>query len=397
MQGVLSNDGEDEMDKLIYIIYPLLLAALLIGSRVAKKKEWNEEAFSLDQMKMLQGFIAVLIMCHHCGQKNSASWIDERYYTGGMEFFVPIGFVLVSFFTFCSGYGLYKSLKTKKDYLKKSFIAHRILPIIGTGYLVAMIFLLVRILLGENLKLDNNGLWYVLGLKLANPNGWYVIVIPFFYLAFYLAFRFMKSEKAALFAILVFTIAFQFLGASLDHNDWWMRGEWWYNSIHLFVVGIWFAKNEEKLIPEIKKHYKLFLIIGLLLILPLFILSEFLKGVFSYYAEYWNAPDKVFRRVVSLSGEVLFSSVVVLTAFIISLKVKIGNPFLKLMGKITLEFYLIHGLFSELFCFAFDGSLKSFYIKNQLLYVVVVFALGIPSALLIRYVVGMIKKLFAAS
>ena len=378
---------------MIYIIYPLLLAALLIGSKVAGRGKWNEEAFSLDQMKMLQGFIAVLIMFHHCGQKTCASWLDKRYVVPGLEFFVPIGFVLVAFFTFCSGYGLYKSFKNKKDYLKGSFITHRILPVILIGYAVAMIFLLVRFLLGEDLAKGNMLLWYVLGLKLANPNGWYVIVIPFFYLCFFLAFRYIKNEKNALFAVLIFTVAFQLLGASLDHNDWWMRGEWWYNSVHLFVVGIWFAKNEDKILPVIRKRYVLFLVLGLISIIPLYILSEFLKGVFSYYGEYWNAPHLMLRRCVCLLGEMAFSSAVVFTAFIISMKVKIGNGFLKLMGKITLEFYLIHGLYAELFCHHFDDTLKSFYIRNNLLYVLVVFVLGLASALLLRCAENAVRKL----
>ena len=101
----------------IYLVYPILLAVLFVGCKVAKKKEWNEEALSLNQMKAWQGFAALMIMFHHIGQKWSASWIDKKYYVPGLEFFVPIGYVLVSFFIFSSGYGLYKSVHTKKDYL----------------------------------------------------------------------------------------------------------------------------------------------------------------------------------------------------------------------------------------------------------------------------------------
>ena len=55
------------------------------------------------------------------------------------------------------------------------------------------------------------------------------------------------------------------------------------------------------------------------------------------------------------------------------------------MSKITLEFYLIHGLYVELCAYNFDGGVKSpFRIHNLLLYVVVVFALGVPSALLLK-------------
>ena len=115
---------------MIYAVYPLMLLALLWGSRISKKGRWNDEAFSLRQMKAIQGFTALCIMLHHCGQKNSASWIDKKYYVGGLEFFVPSGFILVSFFTFCAGYGLYKSFKTKPGYLENGYFRKHIIPII---------------------------------------------------------------------------------------------------------------------------------------------------------------------------------------------------------------------------------------------------------------------------
>ena len=378
-------------DYLIYLVYPLLLVALLWGCKVSRKGEWNEEAFSLRQMKAIQGFAAVMIMLHHCGQKTSASWIDEQYYIPGLDFFVPIGFVLVSFFTFSAGYGLYKSLKTKPGYLEKGFIRKRIVPIVLMGYAVAYIFLIVRILMGEEIK-GLQWVWYITGLQLSNPNGWYVIVIPFFYLCFYLAFKFIKKEKTALTAVLIFTVAFQLLGASIDHNDWWMRGEWWYNSIHLFVVGIFFAMHEEKIVENIKKHYVLYLILGIIAILVFYVLSEFAKAFFSYYAEYFNAPDKVLRRLICLASEILFSSSVVFVAYLIGMKIKFGNRFLDFMGKITLEFYLIHGLFVELFCYAFVGEMPSlYYIRNSALFILVVFLLAIPSALLLKTVQAKMK------
>ncbi|MBO4679911.1 MAG: hypothetical protein J5626_09585, partial [Lachnospiraceae bacterium] len=66
------------MNYAVYAVYPLMLAALLWGSKRFKKGEWNDEAFSLRQMKAIQGFVALCIMLHHCGQKTSASWIDKR-------------------------------------------------------------------------------------------------------------------------------------------------------------------------------------------------------------------------------------------------------------------------------------------------------------------------------
>ncbi len=380
---------------MIYLVYPLVIIVFLLGSHLYGKGKWNDDAFSLGQMKALQGFIAFIIMFHHCGQRTCASWMDKRYYVAGLEFFVPIGYVLVAFFTFCSGYGLYKSLKNKKDYLSGKFIVHRILPIIITGYVVSMIFLLARYLLGHNIS-SRQLIYYVSGVQLCNPNGWYVIVIPFFYLCFFLAFKFIKNEKTALLAVLLFTVAYQLFGASLDHNDWWVRGEWWYNSIHLFAVGIFFAMNEERIVAHLKKYYTIYFIAGLILIPVLFGLSEFTKAVFSYYGEYSNASHRMLRRLVCLLAEILFSSDVVFWFFLLGMKMKLGNPFLKLMGTVTLEFYLIHGLYVEMFAHHFDEKYRSlYYIRNNAVFVTVVFALGLASALIMKYCGNLVRKLIS--
>ena len=126
---------------MIYLVYPLLLFSLLWNCKISKKKDYNEEAFSLSQMKAIQGFAAICIMLHHCGQKTSASWIDKRYCVPGLGFFVPIGFILVSLFTFCSGYGLYKSFKNKEGYLENRFIRKRIVPIVVLSYAVSFILM----------------------------------------------------------------------------------------------------------------------------------------------------------------------------------------------------------------------------------------------------------------
>ena len=380
---------------MIYLVYPLVIIVFLLGSHLYGKGKWNDDAFSLGQMKALQGFIAFIIMFHHCGQRTCASWMDKRYYVAGLEFFVPIGYVLVAFFTFCSGYGLYKSLKNKKDYLSGKFIVHRILPIIITGYVVSMIFLLARYLLGHNIS-SRQLIYYVSGVQLCNPNGWYVIVIPFFYLCFFLAFKFIQNEMTALLAVLLFTVAYQLFGASLDHNDWWVRGEWWYNSIHLFAVGIFFAMNEERIVAHLKKYYTIYFIAGLILIPVLFGLSEFTKAVFSYYGEYSNASHRMLRRLVCLLAEILFSSDVVFWFFLLGMKMKLGNPFLKLMGTVTLEFYLIHGLYVEMFAHHFDEKYRSlYYIRNNAVFVTVVFALGLASALIMKYCGNLVRKLIS--
>ena len=153
------------MNQLIYLVYPLMAFLLLWGCRLSGKGQWNEEAFSLKQMKALQGFFAICIMLHHIGQKTCAGWLQPKYIIPGLELFVPFGYYFVGFFLFCSGYGLCKSYQTKPDYLK-GFGSKRILPIVLSYYVTGLIFLLERFLMKE--PLDGWKLFfYISGLKLS--------------------------------------------------------------------------------------------------------------------------------------------------------------------------------------------------------------------------------------
>lgn len=371
------------MNLLIYAVYPILAVALFWGARISKKGTWNEEAFSLRQMKALQGFFAVCIMLHHIGQKTCAGWLESFLIIPGLEIFVPYGYYFVGIFLFCSGYGLHKSVLEKPDYLK-GFGNRRILPIILSFYSTGLIFLLARFLMKQ--PLDGwDVLFYASGLKLSNPNAWFVIALPFFYLVFYLAFRHCKKEGRAIACVGLFTFAYMLLGTVIDHNDWWMCGEWWYNSVHFFLIGILFSKYEKRITGHLKKHYVLYFFLFLIGIFLFDAISQYAQAVCSYYGDTWGAPDKIQRRWICLISQILASCAFVFFVFLAGMKVRIGNPFLAFMGKITLEFYLIHGLFLELFSYSFAGVAPSIVrITNVALLVLVVFLPSVPAALLLQ-------------
>ena len=366
-----------------YLIYLLLGALLFLGSSPVGKGQWNEEYTSLKQTKMLQGFTALLIAFHHMSQKTCAPWKPQRYMVHGLDPFIPMGYMLVGFFLFCNGLGLYKSLKSKPNYLH-GFVRRRIVPLIIAYYLSEIIYLALRLIMGQQMT-TTEILWYLSGLHMANANGWYLIVIPFFCLVFWAAFRFCKREGTAILLVFLFTLAYTVLGASIDHqNDWWMRGEWWYNSILLFPLGLLFAKFEAKVTAFFRKGYWLWLVVSIAAVFLLFRASQFLNnGVWGYYG---SGPMKVPHRLMSAAFEWLVSLAYVWTCFLIMMKVRFGNPILKGLSLITLEFYLMHGMFVELFGFNFLELTPSLvYIRNVPLYVAAVLACSVPAALIFRF------------
>ena len=369
----------------MYLFYFFLGLLLFFGAKGAGRGNWNEEYTSLKQTKILQGIMVLGIALHHMAQKTCAPWHPQTYTVHGLDPFIPMGYMMVGVFLFCSGLGLYKSYKTKPDYLKKGFFRKRILPIVIAYYLSEIIYTVIRLLMGEKMDLTKI-LWYLSGLHMANFNAWYVIVIPFFYLVFWAAFRFCKKEGLAIFVVFVFALGYTVFGAFIDHqDDWWMRGEWWYNSIILFPLGLLFARFEKPLTRFFRKGYWFWLVFFLAAFFLLFQQSEWLiNNRWGYYGE-WGDPLKVQHRLMSAGIQWAVAVFFVAVCFQLMMKVKFGNKALAWLGAVTLDFYLMHGIFVELFGYNFLDMGKSlYYIKNVALYVTVVLACSVIATILFR-------------
>ena len=367
----------------MYMVYFLLGALLCFGAKLCPRGVWNEEYTSRQQTKVLTGVMTLGVALHHMAQKTCAPWHPSSYTVHGLDFFVGIGFPVVAVFFFCSGLGLYRSLHSKPDYLK-GFLRRRVLRIVIAFYLSEWIYTAVRLLMGQKMDLIRI-LWYLSGLHMANTYSWYVIVIPFFYLVFWAAFRFCKREGIALFWVFAFTLAYTVIGTLIDHqDDWWMRGEWWYNSIILFPLGLLFGRFEKQVTRFFRKGYWIWLLIFFAGTVLLFMQSEYLvNNVWGYYGE--GMKTKIPHRLLSAGSQWLVCIVFTGFCFLLMMKVKPGNKALAWLGAMSLEFYLMHGLFVELFGFGFLDVTKSLtYIRNVPLYMLAVLACSVPAALLFR-------------
>ena len=126
---------------------------------------------SVKRSKRILGLFAVLIMMHHLGQKTSAFWVPATVRQHGLEVFVPIGYLLVSFFFFCSGYGLTKSMRAKEDYFK-GFLVKRLNRILFTFLVTEIVWLFARI--------SKEAVWLSL-----NPYSWFIYTIIILYVGFF--------------------------------------------------------------------------------------------------------------------------------------------------------------------------------------------------------------------
>ena len=128
--------------------------------------------------------------------------------------------------------------------------------------------------------------------------------------------------------MIFWVFAYTLIGTCVNHNDWLFCGEWWYNSVNAFLVGLFFARFEKTIITHIKKHYVLYVVLAFILFIPLFEAGEVAQRIFSYYGENFHADYKVLRRWACLFSQILASCAFVFFVFMMGLKVKIGNKVL---------------------------------------------------------------------
>ncbi len=359
------------MGFLVYLYYPLLLFLLLKGAKVYKEGAWNEGFLNREQMKTIQGFCAIVIVFHHMAQKTCAYWLEEEYIVHGLDFFVPIGYLLVAIFFFCSGYGLYKSYRGKENYLYE-FGWNRVLPVVLPFLLTSIIFIDVRTKMGENLLAN----WLNINIRLGEPQmfhmyGWFVYALLVVYFGFWLAFRKERKRGLAI-AIFLFVIA-----AYIAFCHWWMYGGWWYNTIWLSVIGVLTAMYEAKIVECLKKSYKFCL-----------------TSVLCLFAVSFWACERCADESYVVWLQMISAGFFVFGIMAIGMKIRIGNKLLAFLGGYTLEIYLIHGLFVQLFgyCFSSEGIQSLYYIKNMALYVLVVLVLTIPSAIGVKWLCKQIYR-----
>ncbi|MBO4498503.1 MAG: acyltransferase family protein [Lachnospiraceae bacterium] len=314
---------------------------------------------SVKKSKNILGIFSILIMMHHLGQKASAPWLSDSVRVHGLEPFVPIGYLLVAFFFFCSGYGLVKSMRGKENYMR-GFLTKRLNRILFVFLVTEFIWFTVRAL--------ND----TVGLPL-NPYSWFVYTIIILYFGFFLFYR--KEGKYSLLLMALWILGYSIICYIL------VKGNWWYNASPVFLLGLYLADKDVK-------FRRINIIVISALFAATFALSEFADTIYSALGmTYFGLMNlvKVLLQIVACSSFSLLMYAGCVHTRELPDESKVQKV-LSFFGNMTLEFYLIHGLFVQMFGHHFldDSTAPICYIRNLILYVLVVFALSTASAFVLK-------------
>lgn len=300
------------MDGILLNLLALGACAAALWRLQAARSGYHDDYLSKEHTQSLKGLLALLILLHHLAQATHSGILFHQ--------FERLGGLVVSLFFFFTGYGLQISHMRSPGY-RSGFFVRRI-PAVLIPYLGAFVVYWTEHALRGKVYTPARLLERALnGFPLVSYS-WFVINILCFYAAFGLMMHLVKERHRLIpwlcAGYLLLWIAFC---RTMEFSPYW------YSTSHLLLLGIIWAIYEPQLTALLRKRYPLSLagtaaFFGIFFLLSRLALPELTSGL--------------------LAGLMyLFFAAAVLTLL---QKVKLGNPILSRLGKISFEFYLFQGL-----------------------------------------------------
>ena len=299
------------MDYVDLLPLSLLFLLLIEIDSIRESNAINKDYLSIKNGNVLRGLFAIVVVFHHLAQRMESGTI--------FQCFKHVGYLAVSVFFFLSGYGLQKAFITSENY-KKHFLSKRLSKIIIPYMIVVVIYWICYSIMGDALSLRSILESMMKGSPFVS-NSWYIICICNFYIAFWIFMTMTKNQ----FDLMVF-LAIIWYGFYVFYCRLLGYGAWWYNSTHLLVGGMYWAIHERDIIFFVKKYYtNVFSLV-------------FIGFLFTYISGFM--VDTWLSMILKMLSSVLF----VVTVILISLKIKVKDGIFGILGSISMELYLIHGL-----------------------------------------------------
>ena len=307
------------MDIVILLLITLLLYLL----------PQNKEYLNVKSTSGLRGFLALGIIFHH---------ISPLVKTGE-EFsnFSYMGTYIVSIFFFLSAYGLYVQNESRENYLD-NFLVKRLSKIIVPFFIISLIYMFYRFVNGQLIDLN----FFINLFKQVSTiiyNGWFVDIIILMYIFFYLSFKFFQNKFLSIVFNTIFIICYICLAIKLGYNFWW------YNSVLAFAIGLIWAKNQNKIDRFLEKYY--FIVIVLVTVLL------FVSHRYDILLKYLHIEDSYSYALAANLDNIIFTIYFII---VFLKKINFSNVYLNLIGRISFELYMIHGLVISMLAKIFVSS-----------------------------------------
>lgn len=340
------------------IIIDILPIALLItflykAHPVKPLSSFNQNYLSVKTGKCFKGLFALVVIFHHLAQRTQTGIL--------FRYFSIFGYLAVAVFFFFSGYGLQKSYITKQDKYKKRFLLRRLPGILIPYIFITALYWLMNCAGGYFYSIKDLAVKIINGAPI-DPNSWYIITIIAFYISYWIFMLICRNNYKIMIALAcIWNVLYVAYCIKMQY------GKWWYNTSHLLIIGMVWAVYEDRIIAAIKKSYKI--------IMPLVWLS---------FAFFFVLQDKIALWIpiagISLLVDIITTVLFVTGIILFSMKIQIGNKILSFLGDISLEMYLVHGMFIT----ALRNNM--IFIQNELIWCILVLSATIILSFVLHFI-----------
>lgn len=296
-------------------VFILAMLVLFYGMSFVKSNEFNTEYMSRETTGAVNGiFVLFVFMSHISNYMDLGSTSDKIW----LNFRSWLGQLMVVTFLFYSGYGMMCSIMKKGNAYIKPLFKNKFLNLLLHFDIAVALFVIMNLALGVKINLKNTLLAFTTWTSIGNSN-WYITIVLGMYLIIILAFSvFRKHELPALISVSVLTVVFACILIKAG------KQEWYYNTLLVFPVGMWYAyfkKYIDKFVMKNNTIYMLFMLV-ISAAVVLFAVCYKFRGL--YLPVYWVYACSFMMLIV-----------------LITMKVKIGNPILSMLGRHVFSIYIL--------------------------------------------------------
>lgn len=284
-----------------------LLFLVLPGLKIKKVSY----VLTKEETMSIKGLLCIMVYFNHF-----SGWFLEL--DPILYFLVHCGSFMVSDFFFLSAYGLTKSQNFQNETVKGLLM--RILKLFIPFWISDLLYLVIHYSMNVQLNVEVNAstvLLSVLNLAEIVHNSWFVSAIVFLYIAFFFVKKSKRINQTLLFCAILAC-------ACLIVPDVW-------KTFFAFPLGLLIVKKENLFI-QLKKLKYIMLLLGS-------VSGVIVSIIFKYVGE--THAELIFLNKIS---DILSGCFFAIFVYLVATRIHIGNKILLFLGKISYEFYLVHGL-----------------------------------------------------
>lgn len=297
----------------------VLISIFLYKMQFNSKNTFYDDYISINTTTAINGIFVALVFMNHLGDyinhlPSEVIWFDFRDFLGQL---------IVVPFLFYSGYGMMCSYEKKGTKYIKGIFKNRFLKLLIHFDLAVVLFAIMNLIIGEEFTLRDFlpalTTWSAIG----NSN-WYITAMLTLYLLMIVSFMTFKKHKfPALLTMTILTLAVGIIFILID------KPVRYYNTIILFPLGMWYAYFKKYIDKIVMKNNVIYIV---LLTLSLFLMAL------------GNANRD--RHIIAFE---IFAISFMAVILLLSMKIKLENPILNMLGKHVFSIYILQRIPMTLF------------------------------------------------